>query len=166
MSKLSTAEKIRFMKAGTMLKLDAIRRGEGKKALLTPNARKMYAGILAEANAKKYGIIEANKEIRKFRNSQKGLNEKYYKAKEELRKKLGIKGVDALGAVSPKIGFDTLAKKVASRYSGKAVAPKYQGEYGKRYSPAEAREVGNKVAAKVYRLQRGMKGADETPYFS
>lgn len=52
-----------------------------------------------------------------------------------------------------KIGFKALADKVAKAYEGKAVAPKYQKEYGKRYSKAEAKEVGNKVAAKVKRMK-------------
>jgi hypothetical protein len=52
-----------------------------------------------------------------------------------------------------KIGFKALANKVAKAYEGKAVKPKYQSEYGKRYSKAEAKEVGNKVAAKVKRLK-------------
>lgn len=54
-----------------------------------------------------------------------------------------------------KIGFEALSKKVASRYAGKNVKPKYQGEYGKTYDKAEAKEVGDKVAAKVYRMQQG-----------
>ena len=53
------------------------------------------------------------------------------------------------------IGFEALSKKVASRYAGKNVKPKYQGEYGKTYDKAEAKEVGDKVAAKVYRMQQG-----------
>ena len=54
-----------------------------------------------------------------------------------------------------KIGFEALSKKVASRYAGKNVKPKYQKEYGKTYDKAEAKEVGDKVAAKVYRIQQG-----------
>lgn len=53
-----------------------------------------------------------------------------------------------------KMGFKGLAKKVAASYKGKKVSPKYQKEYGKRYSSEEAKEVGNKIAAKVYRLQK------------
>jgi hypothetical protein len=53
-----------------------------------------------------------------------------------------------------KIGFNALAKKVAAAYKGKKVKPKYQKEYGKTYSATEAKEVGNKVAAKVYRAQQ------------
>jgi ppGpp synthetase/RelA/SpoT-type nucleotidyltranferase len=53
------------------------------------------------------------------------------------------------------IGFEGLAKKVAKRYSGKKVEPKYQDEYGKTYDSKEAMEVGRKVAAKVYRQQQG-----------
>ena len=55
------------------------------------------------------------------------------------------------------IGFKGLANKVAKRYEGKSVAPKYQGEYGKRYSKSEAQEVGRKVAGKVYWQQQGRK---------
>jgi len=53
-----------------------------------------------------------------------------------------------------KVGFKGLAKKVAAAYKGKKVKPKYQKEYGKTYSAAEAQEVGNKIAAKVYRAQQ------------
>lgn len=47
--------------------------------------------------------------------------------------------------------FDKLASKVAKQYEGKSVASKYTEEYGKTYDADEAREVGNKVAAKVAR---------------
>lgn len=53
-----------------------------------------------------------------------------------------------------RLGFEGLAKKVAKRYEGKAVKPKYQEEYGKTYSKEEALEVGRKVAAKVYGQQQ------------
>ena len=52
-----------------------------------------------------------------------------------------------------RLGFEGLAKKVAKRYEGKAVKPKFQEEYGKTYSKEEAMEVGRKVAAKVYGQQ-------------
>jgi len=55
------------------------------------------------------------------------------------------------------IGFKGLSSKVAKRYEGKSVPPKYQGEYGKRYSKSEAKEVGDKVAGKVYWQQKGRK---------
>lgn len=54
-------------------------------------------------------------------------------------------------------GFEGLSKKVAARYKGKSVPAKYQKEYGKTYDAAEAKEVGNKVAAKVYRQQLAKK---------
>jgi antirestriction protein len=73
-------------------------------------------------------------------------------------------GRNIKGALSKKkmatgggIGFKGLSSKVAKRYEGKKVAPKYQGEYGKRYSKSEAREVGDKVAGKVYREQMARK---------
>jgi hypothetical protein len=56
-----------------------------------------------------------------------------------------------------KLGFKGLSQKVAKRYVGQKVAPKYQKEYGKTYDKAEAQEVGNKVAAKVYRAQLSNK---------
>lgn len=56
-----------------------------------------------------------------------------------------------------KIGFQGLAKKVATAYKGKKVKPKYRKEYGATYSASEAKEVGNKIAAKVYRLQQSKK---------
>jgi len=55
-------------------------------------------------------------------------------------------------------GFDALSKKVAARYEGKKVPSKFQKEYGKTYDKEEAKEVGDKVAAKVYRLQLAKKG--------
>lgn len=54
-----------------------------------------------------------------------------------------------------RMGFKALAEKVASNYEGKSVPAKYRSEYGSSYDKEEAKEVGNKVAAKVYRLQQG-----------
>jgi DNA repair protein RadC len=54
-----------------------------------------------------------------------------------------------------RMGFKALSEKVASHYAGKSVPAKYQPEYGKFYDADEADTVGNKVAAKVYRLQQG-----------
>ena len=51
------------------------------------------------------------------------------------------------------MGFEKLSDKVAKNYVGDKVKPKYQKEYGKTYDKAEAKEVGDKVAAKVYRQQ-------------
>ncbi len=56
-----------------------------------------------------------------------------------------------------RIGFEALSKKVAKRYEGKEVPSKYRSEYGSRYDKEEAKEVGDKVAAKVYRAQLGKK---------
>lgn len=55
------------------------------------------------------------------------------------------------------IGFKELSSRVSKSYQGKAVAPKYQSQYGKKYSKSEARDVGDKVAGKVYRQQQGRK---------
>ena len=64
-----------------------------------------------------------------------------------------------LYAKGGKIGFDGLAKKVAKNYSGKKVPKKFQNQYGKTYSPAEAKEVGDKVAGSVYKMQQAKKMA-------
>jgi hypothetical protein len=56
-----------------------------------------------------------------------------------------------------KIGFEGLAKKVAKRYVRKKVSKQYQAEYGKTYDAKEAKEVGNKVAGKVYQQQVAKK---------
>ena len=48
-------------------------------------------------------------------------------------------------------GKTTFAQKssaIAKKFVGKAVEPKYQKEYGKRYDAKEAKEVGNKIAGK------------------
>ena len=55
------------------------------------------------------------------------------------------------------IGFEKLSNQVAKEYEGDKVAPEYQDEYGKTYSKQEAKEVGDKVAGKVYWQQRGRK---------
>ena len=55
------------------------------------------------------------------------------------------------------IGFKELSSRVSKSYQGKAVSPKYQSQYGKKYSKSEAREVGDKVAGKVYREQQARK---------
>lgn len=54
-----------------------------------------------------------------------------------------------------KMSFEALSDKVAKNYVGKSVPSKFQSEYGKTYDKAEAKTVGDKVAAKVYRLQQG-----------
>ena len=56
-----------------------------------------------------------------------------------------------------KVGFEGLANKVAKRYVGKKVSKEYQAEYGKIYDAKEAKEVGNKVAGKVYQQQVAKK---------
>ena len=53
-----------------------------------------------------------------------------------------------------KIGFEALSDKVAKRYEGKKVPSKFRDEYGEKYDKEEAKEVGDKVAAKVYRQQQ------------
>ena len=85
-------------------------------------------------------------------------------AMDDLNQTYGFESVYEKGG---RLGFAGLARKVAKRYEGKAVPKKYQEEYGKTYSKAEALEVGRKVAAKVYRQQQAMMeagGEITTPY--
>jgi hypothetical protein len=63
--------------------------------------------------------------------------------------------------------FEKLSDKVAKNYEGNKVPKKYQSLYGKTYDKSEAKEVGDKVAAKVYRLQlknKKMKSGGEILY--
>ena len=55
-----------------------------------------------------------------------------------------------------KIPFDTLAKKIASGYEGKAVKPEYQSKYGKRYDKDEAMQVGRATASVIERRKGRM----------
>jgi DNA polymerase III sliding clamp (beta) subunit (PCNA family) len=100
------------------------------------------------------GVYRLKKKFANGGNVKKGLKvaKKYTKLAVRKSKPIVKKGVK-----SAKIGFDALAKKVAKAYEGSAVQKKYQTLYGKVYSKKEAQEVGNKVAAKVYRQQQGMK---------
>jgi len=72
-------------------------------------------------------------------------------------KKVGERSYKTLYAKGGKVGFEGLAKKVAKRYVGKKVSKEYQAEYGKTYDAKEAKEVGNKVAGKVYQQQVAKK---------
>jgi hypothetical protein len=56
--------------------------------------------------------------------------------------------------------FEKLSYNVAKNYEGKSVKPKYQKQYGKRYSTAEAREVGNRVAGKIKASQKMATGGE------
>jgi hypothetical protein len=73
-------------------------------------------------------------------------------------------GYMAKGGKTP---FEKLSDKVAKNYQGDKVPKKYQSLYGKTYDKSEAKEVGDKVAAKVYRLQlknKKMKSGGEILY--
>jgi hypothetical protein len=72
---------------------------------------------------------------------------------EKALKEFEAKVTDKWYAKGGKIGFEGLSNKVAKNYEGKKVAPKYRKEYGETYDKKEAKEVGDKVASKVYRQQ-------------
>jgi hypothetical protein len=80
--------------------------------------------------------------------TEKVVEEQHFKALLEFEAKVNEKY-----AKGGKIGFEGLSNKVAKNYEGKKVAPKYRKEYGETYDKAEAKEVGDKVASKVYRQQ-------------
>ena len=111
--------------------------------------RVRFAG--ADKDVQNYTANEANKE--KAISFAKRLAEKNNGTYEGFKIYTYAKG--GYMADGGKIGFDALAAKVAKRYEGKKVPAKYQKEYGKTYDKQEAKEVGDKVAAKVYRQQQG-----------
>jgi hypothetical protein len=95
---------------------------------------KIYPNLLNVLTLKEYVAQEA----RYHKEQQERMNPKEY-------------------AKGGKVGFEGLAKKVAKRYVGKKVSKEYQAEYGKTYDAKEAKEVGNKVAGKVYQQQVAKK---------
>jgi hypothetical protein len=80
-----------------------------------------------------------------------------YEERKQRPVNLNPKNFPKVMAEGGRIGFEALSKKVAKRYEGKEVPTKYRSEYGSRYDKEEAKEVGDKVAAKVYRMQLGKK---------
>lgn len=91
---------------------------------------------------------DANKNERQPKFQSKGVKAEYIVLEE---------GYDKKYAKGGEVGFEGLAKKVAKRYVGKKVSKEYQAEYGKTYDAKEAKEVGNKVAGKVYKQQVAKK---------
>ena len=116
----------------------------GYQLVESPSMGEPYDGkvidIINENNQKKYVVKFENGETKKL---SQGIFDDYV-----------IKEKFAKGG---KIGFEGLANKVAKRYVRKKVAKKYQAEYGKTYDAKEAKEVGNKVAGKVYKQQVAKK---------
>ena len=116
----------------------------GYQLVESPSMGEPYDGkvidIINENNQKKYVV--------KFEN---GENKKLYQG---IFDDYVIKEKFAKGG---KIGFEGLANKVAKRYVRKKVSKEYQAEYGKTYDAKEAKEVGNKVAGKVYQQQVAKK---------
>jgi hypothetical protein len=128
---------------------------------LTKPERKKVSDILTDENEhslRNYLALRGFNGEAEYKNYAKMYEDTY--AKFGYRSNWNPKNVDvSLGVVSGiyakggDIGFEKLANKVAKNYEGEKVKPKYQKEYGKTYDKAEAKEVGNKVAAKVYRQQ-------------
>lgn len=79
--------------------------------------------------------------------------EKSFSKKElfDMAKGKEVDGNSILKSTMAYGGKTTFAEKssaIAKNFVGKAVEPKYQKEYGKRYDAKEAKEVGNKIAGK------------------
>ena len=135
-----------------------------ENALLS--AMKMGVDFDKDFHAQSYGneLAELAKKVRyrKSKTSSGSLGRAFFEHLQKIYDKNPSKYKDLVKSFSEggSIGFKGLSDKVAKRYEGKKVAPKYQGEYGKRYSKSEAQEVGNKVAGKVYAQQQGRKMAE------
>ena len=101
---------------------------------------------------KKYGRSRGKNKAE--RDEIDALAKEYHKLGEEY---LELNGGYNEYAKGGKIGFKGLSEKVAKYYANKSVPSKYQTLYGKKYDKTEAKEVGDKVAAKVYRQQQSKK---------
>jgi len=151
----NTMEKGVFARGGAVLSKE--------NALLS--AMKMGVDFDKDFHAQSYGneLAELAKKVRyrKSKTSSGSLGRAFFEHLQKIYDKNPSKYKDLVKSFSEggSIGFKGLSAKVAKRYAGKKVAPKYQGEYGKRYSKSEAKEVGDKVAGKVYWQQQGRKMA-------
>jgi hypothetical protein len=122
----------------------------------------------------KYDFVKENYSTRKYDNAEQMAKSKKAELEEQgymvKMKKVGFSDlarsesyfVTAIKrkshfAKGGKVGFKALSDKVAKYYSNKSVPSKYQSLYGKKYDKSEAKEVGDKVAAKVYRQQLAKK---------
>ncbi len=143
------------------------------------NVRKSYSSRISEVKLifdednNLYEIIDYGTSLNGYPNTSQGSGRKYNADKKETKKILSemynssfaSKLIDHISdsenkyATGGGIGFKALSAKVAKRYEGKKPQAKYRGEYGKRYSRNEAKEVGDKVAGKVYWQQQGRKMA-------
>ena len=95
--------------------------------------------------------------------------EKSFSKKElfDMAKGKEVDGSSILKSTMAYGGKTTFAEKssaIAKNFVGKAVEPKYQKEYGKRYDAKEAKEVGNKIAGKQKASydQKNMNGGGST----
>jgi hypothetical protein len=152
----NTMEKGVFARGGAVLSKE--------NALLS--AMKMGVDFDKDFHAQSYGneLAELAKKVRyrKSKTSSGSLGRAFFEHLQKIYDKNPSKYKDLVKSFSEggSIGFKGLSDKVAKRYEGKKVAPKYQGEYGKRYSKSEAKEVGDKVAGKIYWQQKGRKMAE------
>jgi len=116
-------------------------------------------------------VVEAPKSIAQFKKFEGDIEDTEYISRRDIASITLISGevlsandiIDGIYrtkkkfAKGGKIGFEGLANKVAKRYVGRKVSKEYQAEYGKTYDAKEAKEVGNKVAGKVYQQQVAKK---------
>jgi hypothetical protein len=116
--------------------------------------QKFSKGGEVELNKLKKQAEKFNKNDVRYKEIQKKIYELEFEKEYALEGSQAFKKFHARGG---KIGFQGLANKVAKRYVGKKVSKEYQAEYGKTYDAKEAKEVGNKVAGKVYQQQVAKK---------
>ncbi len=128
----------------------------------------MYLSFAKGGMLDKYEFIDSITDIYKVRSKWFAYGKRYGVEKKGVgyTKKEALENLDLhLSYVTSKdefaqggkISFEGLANKVAKRYVGKKVSKEYQAEYGKTYDAKEAKEVGNKVAGKVYQQQVAKK---------
>lgn len=105
-----------------------------------------HAEEIEEYRGEEYGELNAKEIMKAYNSDWSGLDK-------HIKNRFSNHVREGEYAKGGKIGFEGLSKKVAKNYEGKKVAPKYRKEYGETYDKKEAKEVGDKVASKVYRQQ-------------
>jgi hypothetical protein len=126
------------------------------ESLSVEDLKKKYSRALWNVNELRLGNLKPSKVIKEGRVTKERADQMLMDMANQYKAELEKRGITEY-AKGGKIGFEGLANKVAKRYIGKKVSKEYQGEYGKTYDQDEAKEVGNKVAGKVYKQQVAKK---------
>jgi hypothetical protein len=126
------------------------------ESLSVEDLKKKYSRALWNVNELRLGNLKPSKVIKEGRVTKERADQMLMDMANQYKAELEKRGITEY-AKGGKIGFEGLANKVAKRYVGKKVSKEYQAEYGKTYDAKEAKEVGNKVAGKVYQQQVAKK---------